>query len=408
MKSPSLLIVAAAALLITGAVAVALKGKDVPEDLTAGAFAKRLPHSLALPDSKLGINQRVTELSPDRIFPKDANVDFQNGDTGREYYRDNGTLERIEVFYKQLPGQAQQLKWRAVMLPDGIRTMEDSAFWPDGTRRRIGTLLGDDSYSVVTYFQDGTTENTRTLLHPDGSALYHRIQSETGILLYIGEKTNEGIEEKNFAPNGNPVKYSLRKMFESRKIEYYGETGIPKMDLSMNSYLYTAIYYAPDGKTTEKRLISFGGMTVIVYEAGVAKYAQSWQRMNPFDAQKGAESVWQLYSVARIDDAEQSHWKLWFRTGDDYVGKHVPYFIYESKDGMPTASSKLVQVTSFNEQGCMFHRVLQDAQYGNALKTEKFTTDRGCSTIPLPLELMKELPFTPFTDKIPQSEPHAP
>ncbi len=408
MKTKSLLTIAALALLVAGAVAVSWRGNDTTEDLLAGAFPGRLAHTIGLPDSKAGINQRVTELSPDRVFPKDSTVDFSNGDTGREYHRDDGTLERIEVFYQTRPGYTHQLKWRAEFGSDGLTTVEDSAFWEDGTRKRIGQLLADNTYSIVTYFKGGAVENTRSLLNADGSALYHRIQSETGTLLYIGEKTKQGIEEKTFAPNGKPVKYSLRKMFESRKIDYYGDTGIAKMDVTMDSYLHTAIYYAPDGKKTEQRMIGFAGMKVTVYEGGVATYEQYWQRMNPFDVQKGAESVWQLYSVARIDDAEQSHWKLWFRTGADYVGKHTPYFIYESKDGKPTSSSSLVEVTSFNEQGCIFHKVLQDAQYGNAITTTKFPTDRGCSTITLPLDLMEELPFTPFTNKIPEPEPHAP
>lgn len=409
MKTKSLLTIAALALLITGAIAFGLRGNDTTEDLLAGAFPGRLPHSLGLPDSKMGINQRVTELSPDRVFPKDSTVDFKNGDTGREYYRDNGTLERIEVFYQTRPGYTQQLKWRAEFGSDGLTTVEDSAFWPDGTRKRIGQRLADETYSIVTYFQGGTVENTRSLLHADGSALYHRILSETGTLLYIGEKTKEGIEERTFAPNGNPVKYTLRKMFESKKIEYYGDTGIPKMDVAMNSYVYTAIYYAENGDITEKRKINFGGMEVTVYEAGVAKYQQYWQRMNPFDAQKGAESVWQLYSVARLDAASaQETWKLWLRTGDDFANKHIPQFSYESKDGLPTPSSKLVEVRSYTEAGCLRVIVTQDAQYGHEISRVEFPQDRGCSTLDLPLDLMKELPFTPFTDKIPEPEPHAP
>src|SRR5687767_5006499 len=104
MKTKSLLSIAALALLVAGAVAVGLRGNDTPEDLLAGAFPGRLQHSISLPEDTVGINQRVTELSPDRVFPKDATVDFKNGDTGREYYRDDGTLERIEVFYQTRPG----------------------------------------------------------------------------------------------------------------------------------------------------------------------------------------------------------------------------------------------------------------------------------------------------------------
>lgn len=405
----SLLITAAAALAIASAAVIALNGQgSTTSDLTEGAFPGRLPHSIGLPDSAEGVDQRVTELSPDRLFPKEANVDFKNGDFGREYHRDDGTLERIEVFYSTMPDRAVQLKWRGIIAADGVTYVSDSAFWADGTRKRIGNRLADGTYSIVTYFQNGTTENERTVLAADGTALFHSVTTENGILLYSGEKTKSGIEEKTFAENGNPVKYTLRSMFSSRLIEYFGDTGVPKADVSMDMYSHTVTFFAADGKVVEKRLITFGGMKVTVFENGVASYEQYWQRMNPFDVQKGAESEWQLYSVARVDSAELAHWKLWFRTGEAYKGKHTANFIYESKDELPTSSSAQVLVTNFDEGGCMFHRVLQDAQYGNPIKKETFPTDRGCSTPALPLELMKWRPFTPFTKKIPDPEPHHP
>lgn len=403
----NLIVIATAALAIAGAAVIALNGRstDIP-DLTAGAFPERLPHSLALPDSKEGINLRVTELSPDRIFPKDASVDFKNGDTGREYHRDDGTLERIEVFYSTLPDRALQLKWRAIIAGDGVTYVSDSAFWADGTRKRVGERLADGSYSIVTYFQDGTMENEHTLLAADGSALYHRVMTEKGVLLYIGEKTKKGIEEKTFAENGNPVKYFSHSMFSSHRIEYYGDTGKPRLDVNMESTKFTVVYFGPDGKPTQKRVISFGGMDVFVYVNGVPKYQQFWQRMNPFDAKKGAESVWQLYSVARIDANEKPYWKLWFYTGARYAGKNIPNFSYESKDGLPTENSKLVEVNTYSEAGCLKVKILQDAQYGNAIEKTAFPQDRGCSTLTLPLDLMKEIPDPAPIKKLPEPEPH--
>lgn len=403
----SLLITAAAALAIAGAAVVAWNGQSAETgNLTIHAFPDRLPHSIGLPDSKMGIDQRVTELSPDRLFPKDANIDFKNGDTGREYHREDGTLERIEVFYKAMPDQQLQLKWRATIGVDGVTYMSDSAFWADGTRKRLGERQQDGTYSIVTYFKNGTTENERTLLAADGSALLHRVMTENGILLYIGEKTKDGIEEKTFAENGNPVKYVLRSIFKTKKIEYYGDTGKPKLEVTMETTKFTVISFGPDGKPTQKRLIGFGGMDVFVYENGVPKYQQFWQRMNPFDVKKGAESVWQLYSVALITADEKPYWKVWFYTGPKFDGKHIPNFTYESKDGLPTEDSKLVEVNSYTEAGCLRVKVLQNAQFGEAIEKTEFPQDRGCSTMVLPLDLMKELPDPAPIKKLPEPEPH--
>ncbi len=403
----SLLTIAAAALLIAGASALFTGGHTSnTADLRAGAFPERLPHSLELPDSKMGIDLRVTELSPDRLFPKDADVNFKNGDTGREYHRDDGTLERIEVFYSTLPDRALQLKWRATIAVDGVTYTSDTAFWPDGTRKRLGERGADGTYSIVTYFQDGTTENERTLLAADGSALYHRITSDKGVVLYVGEKRKQDIEEKTFAENGNPVKYHLHSMFSSHKIEYYGDTGKPRLDVNLETTRFTVIHYAPDGKPTQKRVIDFGGVNVFVYENGVPKYQQYWQRLNPHEAKKGAESQWQLYSVARIDASERPYWKLWFYTGSKYAGKTIPYFMYVSKDGLPTEISKLVEVTNFHDDGCMWMRTLSESQYGKAIQQTKFPEDRGCSTLPLPLDLMKEVKDPAPITKVPEPEPH--
>ncbi len=404
----SLIIAVAAAVLLGGVAVATLSGHNSgDQNIAQGAFPERIPHSIGLPESSLGIDNQVTTLSDDLKFPSLTDRNFKNGDTGKDFFRDNGTMKERIVWFKQLPNQPLQIKWRATIAEDGVTYMEDSAFWSDGTRQRIGKRYPNGSYEIVTYFQGGKVENTYTVLAQDGSALYHRVQTEKGVLLYIGVKIMDGIEESTFAANGKPTKYSLRKSFETHTKEYYGDTGVLKQEVSMDSYHFTAVYYAADGKLTEKRKIDFGGMQVTVYENGVAKYEQYWQRMNPFDAKKGAESVWQLYSVARLDPASgQETWKLWFRTGDDFAGKHIPQFSYESKDGQPTPQSKLVEVRSYTDAGCLKLIVTQDAQFGHELKRVEFPQDRGCSTADLPLDLMKERPFKPFTNKIPDPEPH--
>lgn len=405
----SLIITAAAAVLLGGLAVATLSGRNSGDlNIAQGAFPQRIPHSIGLPEDSLGIDLQVSELTKDLLFPSFTERDFKNGDTGKDFFRDNGTMKERVVYYKQLDGQPLQIKWRATIAEDGVTYLEDSAFWADGSRQRIAERHADGTYEIFTYFQGGTVENTHTILAADGSAHFHRVQNELGTMLYIGEKTKEGIEEKTFAANGNPMKYSLRSMFSSRILEFYGDTGIPKLDIAMDSYTFKASYWAKDGKITEKREITFGGMKVIVFENGVAKYEQYWQRMNPFDAQKGAESMWQLYSIARVDAAEKEHWKLWFRTGDKFIGKHIPQFSYESKDGQPTVSSTLVEVRSYTDDGCLRTIVTQDAQFGNVMQRIEYPQDRGCSAPDLPLDLMKERPFTPFTNKFPQPEPHHP
>lgn len=403
----SLIIAVAAAVLLGGVAVATLSGRDSgDQNIAQGAFPERIPHSIGLPESKLGVDNQVTTLSDDLKFPSITDRNFKNGDTGKDFFRDNGTMKERVVWYRRLPDQALQIKWRATIAEDGVTYVEDAAFYADGTRQRIGERKADGTYQIFTYFQGGKVENTHTILAADGSALLHRVQNELGKLLYFGEKTKQGIEEKSFADNGNPVKYSLRTTFSSHITEYYGDTGIPKQDVTTDSYKFTVTYWAKDGKITEKRVITFGGMQVTVYENGVAKYEQYWQRMNPFDAKKGAESVWQLYSVARLDADGKEHWKLWFRTGDHFAGKHIPQFTYESKDGLPTEASKLVEVRNYTDAGCLRMILTQDAQYGNELKRVEYPQDRGCSTVDLPIDLMKERPFKPFTDKIPDPEPH--
>ncbi|MCC7528428.1 MAG: hypothetical protein IT342_07900, partial [Candidatus Melainabacteria bacterium] len=267
--------------------------------------------------------------------------------------------------------------------------------------------LPNGTYLIFTYFLGGTLENSKTILAADGSALYHRVLRENGQLEYLGQKTKDGIEERAFAQDGKPTSYRLAGAYRSRKIEYYGDSGIPKTDFLIESYRVTALYYAPDGKLTQKRVFKYGGMDVFVYENGVPKYQQYWQRINPEEAKKGAESIWQLYSVARLDDMEKEHWKLWFYTGAN-VTTTVPHFSYESLDGKPTESSQSVKVSNYTEAGCLKVETWQDAQFGNVSKRIEYPQDRGCSTRPLPADLMKEIPFVAPPVTVPDPEPHHP
>ncbi|MCC7527429.1 MAG: hypothetical protein IT342_02835, partial [Candidatus Melainabacteria bacterium] len=179
MKSlHSLVIVAAAAVLLGGVAVATLHGESNGEDLTTGAFPSRIPHIISLPDSSKGVDQQVTEMTADLLLPAYATIDFKNGDTGQDLFRGDGTTMQREVFYKQEPGQPKQLKWRASIAEDGVTYLNDQAFWQDGTRKRAGDRLPNGTYLIFTYFLGGTLENSKTILAADGSALYHRVLRE--------------------------------------------------------------------------------------------------------------------------------------------------------------------------------------------------------------------------------------
>ncbi len=402
MKSLHSLVIVAAAVLLGGVAVATMHGSD-EVDLTIGAFPNRLQHTIALPESSKGVDQRVTEMTADLLNPAYASVSFANGDTGQDLFRPDGTMSEREVYYKQLPGQTRQLKWRASIAEDGVTYMDDAAFWQDGTRKRVGDRLPDGTYQIFTYFLGGTVENAKTILAVDGTALYHRVLRQDGQLEYLGQKTKEGIEEQAFAEDGKPTFYRLTGTFRSRKIEYYGDTGVAKTDFLTELYQVTALYYAPDGKLTQKRVFTYGGMEVVVYENGVSTYKQYWQRINPAEAKKGAPSVFQFYSAARLDDMEMETWKVAFYTG----GEH-PNYMYEALDGKPIGSSESVKVTYFTDAGCIRNEIWQKAEFGEEVKRINYPQDRGCSTRDVPAELMKEIPYVAPPVTVPDPEPYHP
>lgn len=404
----SIIAIAAAAVLVGGVATAVLFGRS-DGDLKLSAFPDRTPHSMALPNSKMGIDQTIFELSTDRLNPANASTDYKNGETGKDNFRPNGTMKDRLVFYKELPNQPKQLKWRASVAEDGITYLDDAWFWTDGSRMRVGQRQADGTYVYDTYYPGGKVVNEHTVLAVDGSALYRRVQTDRGVLLFIGQKTKDGVEEKQFAANGNPTRYVLRSMFQSHTIDYYGDTGVPKMDIASDSYSIVVIDYAPNGQPKLKHVIKYGTMEVTVYENGVSKYVQTWTRTNPAEAQKGAESIWQLYSVAAVDSSESEVWKLWFYAGNEkYVGKTIPNFKYESLDGLPLDQSHSVKVSNYTEAGCLWLEYWAKAKYGEETKRIKYDQDRGCSTIALPLDMMKPLPWTSPTKKVPDPEPHEP
>jgi hypothetical protein len=410
MKSlRSVVIVAVAALLIAGVAAVAIFSGG-SGDLTKGAFPHRIQSSLALPDSSLGIDQRLTSLAGDEFVAQLANIDFKNGETGEDLFRPNGTMKSREVFYKAVEGLPRQLKWRATIAEDGVTYMDDAAFWMDGSRQRVGTRNADGTYQIQTWFEGGVAEHESTVLAADGSALYHRVLRLDGTLAYVGENSKGTIEEKTFSDNGQPLKYVQRSMFRTHLIDYYPDTGVAKTDFLMETYLVTATYRDETGNITQKREFTFAGMKVVVYENGVPKYSQFWQRLNPFEAQKGGKpSVLQIYSVARLDAQGNEHWKLWFQSGTNFEGKPpVPMFSYESVDGLPIEESGHVKVSNYTDAGCLRVETWSDAQYGKELRRIEYPQDRGCSTLDLPLDLMKEIPFVAPPKTVPEPEPHHP
>ncbi len=402
----SILTIAALTVLLGGVAVATLQGAN-NGDLTQGAFPNRVPHSVALPTGSQGIDQRVTELSADLLLPKDADIDFKNGETGQDLYRDNGTMQHREVYYKQLPGKPKQLKWQASIGLDGVTYMDDTAFWPDGSRQRVGNRQADGSYLILTYFAGGQTEQSRSIIGADGKGLFQRIVRDNGKLAYLGQKTKDGIEETTYSEDGHKLKYSMRNFSTKRKTEFYPNSDDPKSDIIEDSFNYTTISYAPGGKIIEKYLVQNSSLTVFHYENGVPKYMQYWLRTNTAEAVKGAPSVWQLYSIAVIDDQEKEHWKLWFKTGDK-VTTLVPSFTYESLDGLPTEKSHSVKVSYYTDAGCLREEIWQDAQFGKEVKKIMYPQDRGCSTIPLPADMLKPMPADAPVKKIPAPEPHEP
>lgn len=409
MKSlRSVVIVAASALLIAGIGAVTMFAGG-PGDLTTGAFPHRIQSSIALPESKQGIDQRTTTLTGEFV-PFNADIDFKNGETGEDLFRPNGTMKSREVYYKQVEGLPRQIKWRASIGEDGVTYMNDAAFWMDGSRQRVGTRDADGTYRIQTWFEGGAAEHMSTVLAADGRALYHRVLRPDGTLAYIGENSKGTIEEKVFSDNGQPLKYTQRSLFRTHLIDYYPDTGIAKTDFLMETYLVTAIYRDEAGNITQKREFTFAGMKVVVYENGVPKYAQFWQRLNPFEAQKqGKPSVFHLNSVAIVDEKGMEHWKLWFQSGTKFEGKpSIPMFSYESLDGLPTEESGHVKVSNYTDAGCLRVETWSDAQFGKPLRRIDYPQDRGCSTVEMPLDLMKEIPFVAPPRTVPDPEPHHP
>jgi len=405
-----MVLIAACALLAAGGFTVSMFASG-PGDLTKDTFPLRVHSSLALPDSDVGIDLRTTTLGDDLRLPQVAATDFKNGETGEDQYRPDGTMKRRVVYYQAQPGEKPQTKWWATVAADGVTYMADFAYFPDGTVQRVGNRNPDGTYQIYTWFEDGVTEHTSTLLAADGSAIKHSVLHRDGSLSYSGELHKDGsIEEKTFSDNGKPLKYVKRSMFRTHLIDYYPETGFAKTDFLMETYKVTALYRDETGNLTQKREFTFAGMLVVVYENGVPKYEQFWQRLNPFEAQKqGKPSVYHLNSVARVDAQGNEHWKLWFQSGTKFEGKPpIPMFTYESLDGLPTVDSKDVKVSNYTDAGCLRVETWSDAQFGNTYKRIDYPQDRGCSTLDLPLELMQEIPFVAPPKTVPEPEPHHP
>lgn len=399
-----LMIIAAAAALVGIGTTATLYGFG-NDDILQGAFPNRIHTTIALPADAQGIDQTVFQLADDNWTPAFANIDFKNGDTGENTYRPDGTLAHREVFYGQLPDGSKQLRWRAEYAADGVTYTTDAGFWPNGSRKRVGDRLEDGSYLIVTYFEDGITEQERSLIAADGSGLFQRVKHLDGTLAYFGRKTDKAIEETVYTESGKKLRFTSRNMFRSQVVEYYPDTDVVKSDIVSDTYDITMLSYDPTGRMSQKVVIETGILTVIYFPDGAEPYQQKWLRTNHDEAKKGAPSTWRIYSVARVDAAEKPHFEFWFQTDPKFT-TNVPWFSYESLDGKPTETSGDVLISRANDSGCLVSETKSTERYAAPYWEKTYSAENGeCVAYPMPTELMHDLPFVP-PNRVPESKPH--
>lgn len=338
------------------------------------AYPSRVDSTLSLPGSELGITRRVIRLQTGNHLPDIADIEYSNGEYGKDTFRTDGTLERRQVYYADLPYMPSQVRWEATFAADGVTYMTDQAYWRDGTPARKGYRTAEGGYVTVTYFTDGLTENRYEVVNAKGEAELQRIRRPDGSLEKEAQQRQAKFEERLFDESGRLLSYTMREYSSGKMVEYYPGSEVARVEFDMSYSKTSAVYRAPDGTIQQKRVFTNGFMETFVYKNGAPAYFQKWHLLNPEATKPEQVRNYKLYQIGIITTDDKLVWALHIH---DTTG--IPWFMYEAQDGLPIDISKNVRYRAFDEKtGCVTRETVSEGQYGTKSFEKVYTPADEC------------------------------
>lgn len=375
---------------------VTLYAPDSPQ-ITEDAFPDRIGSGIALPDSHLAIEQRVTEYWEDEYTPKTTSLLFTNGELAVDHHRPNGSIERRELFYVAKPDGTRQLKVQAEIAQDGVTYVSDASFYPDGAKQRSGLLRADGKYEILNYFEDGVHVHTNQVVGAKGEALLETVLRLDGSVEQRAQLVGHTYEVTSFAPDGRALKMVGTTLWSTREVTYFPDGLTVKTDFLMEAHKTTAKYFSMDGKPTQVREFTNQRMISTIYSDGLPNYKQIWELENT-DATKPEDvRIYRLTAASVFDVKGRVSWRVVISGKSGY-----PNFIESGKNALE--DDPLAQVTWkwFDDEGYLMQILIRQGEYGREVLRQDF--EKGPRE-EIPVFLKLEIPYEVPPIPVPPREP---
>ena len=391
--------------LTLAAIALAIAGSMVlfaspPVPLTDDAFPYRIGTGISLPDAKYAIEQKIFEYQSDGLTPKTTTLLFNNGDSGIDHHRLNGTIESRELYYPAKADGTRQLKAKATIGLDGTTYLTDAAFYPDGKRQREGLLRADKAYEINSYFEDGIHLHINQVIGPKGEAHFEAILRLNGTYERVAKQNENSFDITTYSGEGKAVKTVSRAQYWTREITYYADGKTPKTDFHMEMYRTTASYFAPDGKPTQLREFTNWQMVVTIFKDGVPSYRQTWRLLNTDAIKPEQVRNYSLMEAAVLNDAGHASWRV---TYNWTTGKPAMIEI-----GMDKASDDLVSPVTrkwYGTEGYLELLLVKKGEYGAEVSRQVFTPADGIKPDAVPAYLTEPVAYEVPPKPVPPQQP---
>lgn len=272
---------------------LATRGDTIETDV----FPEVLPIQVRLHPGEI---LRQVETYEDKITPKHAVADDQQGTTSEYWFRPDGTLERaLTRSAPDLTGKTVEVR-RADILPDGTYKY-DVEFYLTGIKSKELVLLDPKTQHRKYFFEDGDVHKDQYIML-DNKGWRLNVESiyreDSSLARTYKALENEGFEQKDFSDAGVLIKAETLSTWKSdyTLVEFQADGKTPIREIKQDHTHTKLTTYRKDGSKAEVRnwsgdLANRAMMDVTIYDtAGKPVLYQSW-----FPKDGGGYYIWLVH-----------------------------------------------------------------------------------------------------------------
>lgn len=229
---------------------------------------------------------RVVILNEDKTKVVGAEVEYENGVTEFEEYREDGSLRELTGFYPLSPdGQStKRIPSRSVLFDkDGKTVLFERLSRTDGTTESLNRSRSDGGFETETFYPDGKTTKTRKLVNAYKDVVLEETYRSNGKLETQRRKmAYSEYETTEFRSDGTRLSVTTGGANRWSPVDkvIFAEDGVMvEQKIRYTGYSVDVEYRRTDGTLAEKRhYTSYGSCTVTVYGTdGKPQFRQEWR-----------------------------------------------------------------------------------------------------------------------------------